>query len=271
MDLSIIIVNYNTRDLLYNCLISISETVKNVSYETIVVDNNSFDGSTHMVRHLFPNTQLVCNTANLGFSRANNQGYSHSRGEYLLFLNSDTLVQEGAIFEMFDHLKTHTEVGIVGPKILDSAHRPTRSYMRFLDLKKLFLGSKHLRLFFDVEKNRIHFPTYDYNSTRRTEWLSGACLMTKRNVFVEAGLFDEHFFLYLEDMDFCLQVRKLGYRAVYIPSAKIIHLFGGSSKGSDKQFSRIKKDSTIYYFKKNFPVAHYLIAKVYFTLVSPFY
>ena len=267
MDLSIIIVNYNTRDLLHDCLVSVSETAKNLAYETIVVDNNSADGSTDMVRHMFPSTQLVCNTANLGFSRANNQGYSHSRGEYLLFLNSDTLVLEGAIFGMFDYLKTHTKTGIVGPKILDSAQLPTRSYMRFLDLKKLFLGSKRLQLFFDVEKNRIHFPSYDYNSTRPTEWLSGACLMTKRNVFEKAGLFDEHFFLYLEDMDFCLQVRKLGFSVIYIPSAQIIHLFGGSSTGNDRRLRKIKKDSTIYYFKKNFPVAHYLIVKTYLSLL----
>jgi GT2 family glycosyltransferase len=269
MDLSIIIVNYNTKDLLHDCLVSISETVKDLAYEIIVVDNNSTDGSTDMVRHMFPSTQLVCNNVNLGFSRANNQGYSHSRGEYLLFLNSDTLVLEGAIFGMFDYLRTHTEVGIVGPKILDSARLPTRSYMRFLDLKKLFMGSKRLRLFFDVEKNRIHFPRYDYNSTRQTEWLSGACLMTKRKVFVEAGLFDEHFFLYLEDMDFCLQVRKLGCSVTYLPSAEIVHLFGGSSTGNDKKMRRIKKDSTIYYFKKNFPIVHYLAAKMYLTLLPP--
>lgn len=269
MDLSIIIVNYNTEDLLQACLVSISETVKNLTYETVVVDNNSTDGSTDMVRHVFPDTRLVCNTANLGFSRANNQGYRHSRGEYLLFLNSDTLVLEGSVLGMFDYLRRHTEVGIVGPKILDSSHRPTRSYMRFLDLKKLFLGSKRLWPFVDVEKNRIHFPAYDYHSTRPAEWLSGACLMTKRNVFVEAGLFDERFFLYLEDMDFCLQVTKLGYGIVYMPSAQIVHLFGGSSTGNDKKLSRIKKDSTIYYFKKNFPVSHYLIVKAYLTLLPP--
>lgn len=182
-------------------------------------------------------------------------------------IDDDIIVPPQLILELLPFFSQDSSIGIVGPKILDSAQLPTRSYMRFLDLKKLFLGSKRLQLFFDVEKNRIHFSSYDYNSTRPTECLSGACLMTKRNVFEKAGLFDEHFFLCLEDMDFCLQVRKLGYSVIYIPSAQIIHLFGGSSTGSDTKLREIKKESTIYYFKKNFSVAHYLIVKMYLSLL----
>ena len=269
MDLSIIIVNYNTKDLLHDCLVSISKTVKKLVYETIIVDNNSSDGSPGMVRDLFPSVELICNSANVGFSRANNQGYSHSRGECLLFLNSDTLAIDCAIEKMVDYLNSHPKVGVVGPKILNSTEQPTRSYMRFLDIKKLFWGSKRLRLFVDVDKHRIHFPTYDYDSTRRTEWLSGACLMIKRDVFRQTGLFDEGYFLYLEDMDLCLQVRGLGYDVVYLPAAEIIHLFGGSSKGGNGKLNQAYRDSMGHYFKKNFPISHYWMARIYLTFFHP--
>lgn len=263
MQVSIIIVNYNTKGLLENCIRSIIKTTKEVTYEIIVVDNNSTDGSPDMVQNLFPHIRLLSNKENIGFSCANNMAYRSSKGDHLLFLNSDTLIQDGAIEEMIDYLNTHPQVGIVGPKILNPQQQPTRSYMRFLDLKKLFLGSKYFKILVDVEEYRIHFPFYDYASVRQVPWLSGACMMVKRNIFEEAGLFDEHYFLYLEDMDLCLQVSKLGYHIVYLPSAAITHVFGGSSSGRVENLIQLHKNSMAYYFKKNFPITHYWVARLY--------
>ena len=220
------------------------------------------DGSQHMVQKMFPEVLLLCNKENVGFSSASNQGYSHSTGDNLLFLNRDTLILDGAIEKMIDYLKAHPNVGIVGPKIFNCQHKPTRSYMRFLDIKKLFLGSKYFKLFFDVERYRMHFSLYDFSSIQQVPWVSGACLMVKRNIFQKAGLFDERYFLYIEDMDLCLQVGKLGYRIVYFPTAEIVHLFGESSSITEP-LSQVHKNSMAYYFKKNFPITHYWIAKLY--------
>ena len=149
MDISIVIVSYNASEVLHDCLVSIFENTKDTTYEVVVVDNGSVDGSPDMVEDIFPEVNLLRNDKNLGFSRANNKGYRHSRGKHLLFLNSDTLVLDGAIEKMFEYLKAHSRVGIVGPKILNSVRQPTRSYMRFLDIKKLFLGSKRFQFIFE--------------------------------------------------------------------------------------------------------------------------
>jgi len=267
MELSILIVNYNTRELLQNCINSIFENTEDITYEVIVVDNNSTDGSEKMVLNMFPQVQLLCNQENMGFARANNQAYRQSKGKYLLFMNSDTLALNSPFEKMIDYMKDHPEVGIVGPKILDNKDQPTRSYMRLLDVKKLFFGSKHFKSFIDVEKHRIHFPLYYYDMIQEVPWLSGACMMVRRKVFREAGLFDERYFLFLEDMDLCLQVAKLGYRIIYFPKAEIIHLFGGSSEVDSKKLSRIHRDSMLLYFKKNFSRIHYWMAKAYLSLL----
>jgi len=270
MDVSLIIVSYNNKKLLRDCLQSVVDNTKELSYEIIVVDNNSTDGSQDMLRELYPDVTLLCNENNIGFSRANNQGYKLSSGEYLLFLNSDTLILGNALETMSMHLKDNSAVGILGPKILDIHRQPTRSYMRFLDAKKLFLGSKRLRYFVDVEQYRLHFPVYDYNSIRKVPWLSGACLMMRRKVFEEAGLFDEHYFFYLEDVDLCLQVNRLGYDVVYFPVVEIIHMFGGSSNQHPDRLHKLYDKSMAYYFHKNMSGLQYSFALLYICLFSDF-
>lgn len=261
--ISIIIVNYNTKILLRDCLRSILDNTFSASYEIIVVDNNSTDGSQNMIRDLFPQIVLIANEYNAGFAGANNQAFRASRGAYLLFLNSDTIIHNSAIISLYEHLKTAPHAGIIGPKIFDVDGCPTRSYMRFLNAQMLFLGSKYFSPIIDTSKYRMHFPKYDFMSTHDVPWLSGACIMIKRQVFEQAGCFDENYFLYFEDMDLCLQVNKLGYRNIYFPDAEIVHLFGGSSKSNSGEVSNIFRRSLLYYFQKNFPIPHYWIAKAY--------
>jgi GT2 family glycosyltransferase len=265
-ELSIIIVNYNTKTLLENCLDSIVHETTDLHYEIVVIDNASTDGSQDMIREFYPRVTLQRNEENVGFSRANNQGCRISHGDYLLFLNSDTLVRDGAILTMLNYLKTNRDVGIVGPKIVNPEGRPTRSYMRFLDVKSLFLGSKYFSWLIDTEKYRLHYDTYDFSSVQTVPWLSGACLMMKRHVFQEAGCFDENYFLYLEDMDLCMQVKKLGYSNIYLPSAEIVHFFGGSSESKKGRINGIYKESANHYFRKNFSTVEYLVAKLYFSI-----
>jgi hypothetical protein len=270
MDVSIIIVSYNTRELLQDCIRSIIDSTKGLACEIIVVDNNSTDGSQQMLNETYPDVKVLCNSDNIGFSRANNAGYNVSNGEYLLFLNSDTIILNNAVLKMADYLKRHTKAGILGPKILNERREPTRSYMRFLDAKMLFLGSKRLRFLVEVENYRLHFPVYDYNSIRKVPWLSGACLMIRRKVFEEAGLFDEHYFFYLEDVDLCLQVNRLGYDVVYFPVVDIIHMFGGSSNQHPDHLHKLYDKSMAYYFRKNMPGIQYLLALLYIRFISDF-
>jgi len=268
MDLSIIIVSYNTQKLLRDCIQSVIDSTKDISYEIIVVDNNSTDGSQQILNETYPDIKLLCNKDNVGFSRANNQGFRVSSGQYLLFLNSDTIVSNNAVLKMVDYMKENQEAGIVGPKILNERHQPTRSYMQFMDAGTLFLGSKNLRFLFDVEKHRLHFSQYDYDSIQNVPWLSGASLMIARNIFEEAGLFDERYFLYLEDMDLCLQVHKRGYQVVYFPRAEITHLFGGSSHQQHDRLNQLYNESMAYYFHKNYPGLQYFLAKLYIRLFT---
>jgi len=261
--LSIIVVSYNTRDLLKNCLNSIVAHTTTLDHEIVVVDNNSCDGSQDMVRKDFPGAILICNDSNAGFSKANNRGVRSSNGAFLLFLNSDTLIRNRSLCHMLDYIVENNRMGIVGPRIVNGENKPTRSYMRFLDVKCLFLGSKYLSFLIDVKKYRLHYDHYDFETTRIVPWLSGACFMMRRSVFEEVGGFDEGYFLYLEDMDLCLQVHRKGYRNIYLPKAEIVHLFGGSSDPLKVNLKFILRSSIEHYFKKNYSAIDYWFAKIY--------
>lgn len=252
--------------LLRNCIRSIHENASDSKSEIIVIDNHSADESPDMIHREFPDIKLLKNPENFGFSRACNQGFRISGGEFLLFLNSDTVVRNGAIQKMTDYMRVNPDVGVLGPKILNSVLQPTRSYMRFLDLGKLFLGSKHLRFFLDVEKYRIHYANYDYITTRTVQWVSGACLMIRRDLFSELGMFDENYFFYFEDMDLCHKAGRAGFKVVYFPEAEIIHLFGGSTSSNSAMNEKYYRQSLLYYLRKNTNFFSYQLAKSYFHL-----
>jgi len=259
---SIVIVNFNTRDLLRSCLNTIPLGAKDLSHEVIVVDNGSTDGSAEMIKTHFPQVKMLKNEENLGFSRASNLGAATSRGDALLFLNSDTLVREKAISLLYDTLMTAEDIGIVGPKIVNPKGVPTRSYMRFLTLPMLFAGSEKLSRFINVEKFRLHFDQYDFSRLREVPWVSGACLMIKSKIFTEIGGFDEGYFFYCEDMDLCLQAQRRGYRVIFNPQAEIVHLFGGSSGEKRAFLNREYQKSVFHYFRKHYSPFHAWTAKL---------
>ena len=148
--------------------------------------------------------------------------------------------------------------------------QPTRSYMRFLDVRMLFLGSKFLKHLIDTQKYKLHFSWYDFDSIQKVPWISGACMMIKRNIFEQAGLFDEGYFLYLEDMDICLQVTRIGYQVVYFPEAEIIHYFGASSESSFDKLNSPYQNSMRHYFEKNSSRVHLWIARLYLAFLKSF-
>ena len=233
-DLSVIIVNYNTSDFLVRCLTSVScQSDRNI--EVIVVDNASQDASQDMIRKAFPWVKLIENDRNLGFARANNQALKICRGPYVYFLNPDTEVGHGAFGAMIDFMESHPEVALAGTKVLN----PDGSLQS--SIEKRYPGQKHTR-------GELHGLKGDI------AWVLGASMIAKRGVVEDLGRFDESFFLYGEEQDLCLRVRKAGWVIGYIPDAVVTH-WGGQSERNNLPVDVWKKkfDAEILFYKKHYP------------------
>lgn len=226
MDVSIIIVNWNARDELLKCLKSIYEETKQVSFEIIVVDNASSDGSSESVKERFPQVKVIDNTENKGFSKANNQGIKEAEGKYILLLNPDMLITDRAIEKLYYFIEKHPEVGAVGPKLLDQKGKfvpsclrsipgPKTALYRLLNLGKLFPKVK--------EFNKYNLTYIDKDETQEVEAISGAATLARREAIDQVGLLDESFFMYGEDLDWYYRFSKAGWKIYYVPEAVIIH------------------------------------------------
>lgn len=232
-NLSVIIVNYNTKDLLADCLHSVfaAAAPKN-GLEVIVVDNNSSDGSPEMVAKGFKQVKLVRNKANLGFARANNEGYKVAKGKYLLFLNSDTVVKRYSLVKPLKFLKNHPKVGAITIKLVtaDGAldldnHRgyptPWASFTHFTYLSKFF---PHSTIF-----NPYYLGLAKLNRIHTIPVAAGSFLMLPAKVFDHIGRWDESYFFYGEDIDLCYRINEAGYKIIYYPKVSTLHLKGASS------------------------------------------
>lgn len=233
MDLSIIIVNYNTKDLLMQTIQSIIDTSKNINYEIIVSDNNSTDGSIEMVKEKFPQVKLIENKENLGFPKGNNVAIRQSKGRYILLLNSDTVVLEDCLSKCIGYMDVSKNIGVLGCKVvlkdgsLDHACKrgfptPEASLFYILKLHKFFPK---------VEKfNQYDLGCLDEDKVSEVDSLMGAFMILRREVIEKVGLLDEQFFMYGEDIDWCYRIKQAGWQVVYYPEAKIIHYKGASSR-----------------------------------------
>lgn len=234
LDLSIIIVSYNVRDYLLNCLASIEAWMAETSYvaEVIVVDNASHDGSSDSVRRRFPGTRVIDLGANVGFAAANNRAVERARGRFITFLNPDTTLVGDALGIMLRHLQQNQDVGVVGPRLQfpDGTTQSTRR--RFPTRRTGFFESTIIQQFWrdNAILRRYYVADRSNDETQDVDWLVGACLFTRRETLATAGLFDERFFMYSEEVEWCHRVRDAGWRVVYLPSASIVHHEGGSSK-----------------------------------------
>ncbi len=234
LDLSIVIVSYNVRYDLLNCLASIeawlAETDKQV--EVIVVDNASHDGSPDSVRRRFPDTRIIELDVNAGFAAANNRGVESARGRFIAFLNPDTTVVGNAFGLMMRHLIDNRDVGVTGPRIQypDGSTQSTRR--RFPTMRTGFVESTIVQQYWQDNAilRRYYVSDRSNDETQDVDWLVGACLVTRRETLEAAGLFDERFFMYSEEIEWCHRVREAGWRVVYLPSASIVHREGSSSK-----------------------------------------
>lgn len=233
IDLSIIIVSYNTKDLLRQTIQSVISTAHGFSYEIIVVDNASKDGSPEMVRECFKEVNLIANDGNYGFSKANNIGIKVSTGKYVLLLNSDTVVLDNTLLKCIGYMDQNSGIGALGCRVelrdgsLDHACKrgfptPWASLCYMLKLHKLFPK---------WEKFGRYDMTYlPEDRTNEVDCLIGAFMMVRRVAIDRVGLLDEEFFMYGEDIDWCYRIKEGGYKVVYYPEVKIIHYKGQSSK-----------------------------------------
>ena len=237
MKLSIIIVNWNTREFLEQCLESLPITDGRISLEVIVVDNCSSDGSPEMVRQKYPRIHLIQNRENVGFARANNQALKVATGEYLLLLNPDTVVPAGGILEKWlDFMDQHLEVGASGCQLLfpDGSHQVGDAGFR------PSLGTVSNFSLFLSKISPIRFKGLFLNNVRFSrkvlvDWISGADFMVRQSILSQVGLLDESTFMFAEDIEWGCRIRSHGYKIYYLPQLRIIHFQGASSKKQDQE------------------------------------
>ena len=248
MDLSIIIVSHNTEKLLEACLTSVYTTLRSVdfSFEVIIVDNGSSDGSIQMVQKKFSRAVLIQNKKNDGFGKANNKGMRKSKGTYILLLNSDTVLTQGSIQELYAFVQNHPN-SFVGPKLLNMDGSPQTSCGPFFSLPVVFAI---LFLKGDV----LGITRWSPKTVTPVDWVSGACVLASRNVFFDDLFFDEDIFMYMEEVDLFYRVQKKGLKVYFNPNSVVHHVGSGSSLDKRKTpILNIYRGLRILY-KKHYPL-----------------
>jgi GT2 family glycosyltransferase len=268
MDVSIIIINYNTKYLLFNCLKSLYEQTKSIDFEIIVSDNGSSDGSLEMMREYFPDVIIIENHANLGFGAANNRAAKFAFGTYLLFLNSDTILLNNAILSFYDSAKSN-KFSLMGCPLLNehgviihSAEKFATPFKSFIRLTyHSFPLLRKIKLLF--KKDKIFLLGED-GSCKKVDYITGADLFIESNVFRVLGGFDEKFFMYFEDDDICRRAYLYGYESYIVTGAKIIHFEGGSTTKNIKKILMEENSYFVYMRKYNRRFKYYSIRILYF-------
>lgn len=249
MMLSIIIVSFNATELLRSCLRSIYRGHIGFPFEVIVIDNASCDGAPGMVRSEFPQVRLIENPRNVGFAAANNQGLRVATGRFALLLNSDCEVLADALHELVWYAKDHPEAGIVAPQLLNSEGSLQLSGRRFPNLWRFFMEVTALYRAFNPKG---YFSLgVDYTHIREVDEVTGAAMLVRGKAYETAGLLDERFFFYWEDIDWCRRIRSAGWKVVYLPDAKVVHHVAGSSRNRRQVTHHASLRSTHYYFLKH--------------------
>jgi GT2 family glycosyltransferase len=259
--MSIVIVSWNTREILRDCLASIYENAAPEEFQIIVVDNDSADGSAEMVKEQFPKVDLIVNDDNLCFAAANNVGFKIAKGDYILLLNSDTIVLGDALQKTLAYAQSKPDYGIVSCKILNEDHslQPNcfmlpsflNSVLFLTGMYKLFPNSK----FF----GRAEMTWWDYANEIDVEALKGCFMLVRKEALDQVGGMDEQFFMYSEEIDWCYRFSKQGWKLGFYPDASIIHLGGVSAAKLGADRALIKDKSSIRYMRKHYSTPHFYI------------
>lgn len=255
MKLSVVIVNYNVKHFLEQCLNSVFKALEGVEAEVFVVDNNSVDSSNQMIREKFPNVIHIENKVNVGFSKANNQAIQRSKGEYVLLLNPDTVVEDDTFKKVIAFMDSHADAGALGVKMIDGKGKflpeskrglptPSVAFYKIFGLSKVFPKSKRF--------GKYHLGYLDKDQTHKVDVLSGAFMLLRKQVLEEIGLLDESFFMYGEDIDLSYRVIKAGYNNYYYPETRIIHYKGESTKKSSVNYVFVFYNAMIIFARKHF-------------------
>jgi GT2 family glycosyltransferase len=256
VDLSIVIVAWNVRDLVLDCLASIADAKLGLTYEVIVVDNGSVDATVESVVRQFPDTRVVALPKNIGFGAGNNRGLEVMRGRHAVLLNSDTIVLPGGLEACVRFLDEHPDVGAVGPQLLNPDRTKQNCIHNSPTLVSEIVGQSFLRR---VLPKRWPSKRVDYAAPVEVEAVLGACLFARREVIEQVGLIDEDYFFFLEETDWCHRMRAAGWRVFHLPDAHVIHLYGESTKKKLPLRTRIEYYRSRYiFFRKNRSRAVYL-------------
>ena len=277
MQLSVIILNYNVRYFLEQCVLSVQTALEYIDSEIIVVDNNSNDASCAMMKQRFPNVKLIENTANLGFPKGNNIGVSIAKGEYICILNPDTVVAQDTFSKVLEFAQKKSELGIVGVKLIDGTGNflpeskrgiPT-PWVAFTKITKLYMLFPKTSIF-----NRYYAQHLSQNETGKVEILVGAFMVMKRELYTEIGGFDENCFMYSDDVDLSYMVLKSGKSNYYFHETTVIH-YKGESTIKDGVYMKRFQEAMNFFYKKHFKVSVFFsiimqLGIVFFSVVKKF-
>lgn len=260
MDISIIIVNWNTKDLLFECLNSIISTVKDLSFEILIVDNASADGSVKAIRSRYPDINVIENKENLGFAIANNLALNQMNGQYALLLNTDALLTENAVRALYDFMESRPNAAIACGQLLNHDGSKQNSIANFPSLASLMLNETLLRVIFP---NKYPSKRREYSSPIEIESCIGACMIVRKSSLDEVGMFDEDYFFFFEETDLAYRMKQAGWKTYFIPTVRIFHAQGksvGTGANSRIMFYR----SRYIYVKKSHKYSYPFIYTVIF-------
>lgn len=264
MDLSVCIVSYNCRDLLRDCLLSVQRTATGLEHEVIVADNASEDGTLEMLANEFPQVVCLANDDNLGFAGGTNQAMERAGGDFLIMLNPDTEVQPGALEHLVAFLRGRPWVGAVGPGLTGSDGELQATCHPFPRLALTLYAQLGLHRLFPRSPifGAYDMTWWDHAAPRRVDWVSGACLAVSREAWERAGRFDEEYFMYSEEVDWCYRLAQAGLECWYLPEAEVIHHEAASWGAASRERILASHRSNFRFFGKNYGRASEALARL---------
>jgi GT2 family glycosyltransferase len=277
IDVSIIVVAWNVRELLFKCLKSVYEETKDIEFEVIYVDNASTDGSVEMVRNQFPTVRVIENDENKGFIIANNQGIEISEGRYVLLLNSDAIILENAIAKTVKFADEHPDAAVVGCRVLNPDGTLQRTCAMYHSILNMFLSATYLYKIFPKSRffGREGMTWWDFNDVREVEVVYGCFSLVRKEAIDQVGLMDPRYFVYGDDPDWCYRFHKAGWKILFTPEPQIIHYGGQTTRKKADRFVLQLYGSKLIFTKLHgsrlsFPFACVLIA-LFFILRVPYW
>jgi GT2 family glycosyltransferase len=259
-DVSVVVVNYNTGHLLGRLFEALEASRGTLKVQTIVVDNASRDGSVEILRTRHPHAELIENTTNVGFGRANNQALALARGRYVLLLNTDAFVSPDTLTKTVAFMDAHADCGVLGVKLVGEDGRLQPSCRYFPTPWNVFLAATGFARLFPRAR-LVDDLSWNHAAVRECDWVPGCYYLVRREVIEHVGLFDPRYFLYYEEVDHCRAVRKAGWRVIYYPFTHVVHIGGESASSAgllnrvSRQISPLQIESELLYFRKHYGVA----------------